>query len=140
MVISGSGGTNGFFQNSIGADALRFAFIQGIKGSYEQYHRQVRKAGIFFYVFADLIPVSHGHEDIGEHQVRRKVGQFPDGGLTVVYGHHFHAKFSQGQGHGFLDVTIVVGYQDLCHLPASRNAMDTEVLDHAGTQQTLIHS
>jgi hypothetical protein len=80
----------------------------------------VRETRILLDEFANLIPISHGHEDIGQDKVGRNIGESANGCVAVVYRNNLNTQFSQSQSHCLLDVAIIVGYQDLCHGPSSR--------------------
>src|SRR5271154_3229080 len=104
-----------FFQDAVGAHALRFLLIQGIERSHQQDYRNMRQRRIRLHVLANFISVAHGHKHIGEHQVRPNIGDLAHGGFAVAHGHHFDTLISQGQPHHLLDVAVVVRNQNLGH-------------------------
>ena len=54
------------------------------------------------------------------HEVGHHFGEFLHGSVAIVYGNYVDAHVGQSECHSFLDVAIIVGYQDLCHVPSSR--------------------
>src|SRR2546425_4380059 len=102
-------------QYSIRADALRLLFVQRIKRSHQQDHRDVSQLRVRLDELADLVAVAHGHENIREHEVRPQIGNLPYGGFAIADGNNVDTLILQGRRNHLLDVAVVVSNQNPGH-------------------------
>ncbi len=93
ILISGSGGTKGFFGIAISADALRLALIQWIECANQQHHRK----GLPNIVDPCLmnsqtsVAAAHGHKNVRQNQVQIGIGEFSNGSFAVGDRHDVNA-------------------------------------------------
>src|SRR5258707_1059203 len=124
-------------QPPVRAYSLRLLLIQGIKGSYEQNHGNMRQRRIVFHKLANFVAISYRHEYVSQYQIRPQIGNLPYRGLAIANGNHVYALIFQGQTHHLLDVAVVVRNQNPGHRTSSgryrcRPTHDcTTVLEHS---------
>ena len=103
-------------QHAVRADSPRFLFIQRIERANQQNYGDFRKPRIFLYVLADFVSIAHGHEHIGQHDVRIQIRQAPHRRFAIADGDDINPMFFERQRNHLLDVAVVVGDQNPGHL------------------------
>src|SRR4029077_16097078 len=84
-------------------------------------HRNMRESRVLLHEFADLVAVTHRHENIRQYQIGIRVRKAADGGLAVADCNDADAALFKLQHHHLLDVGVVVGDHNSGHwnhLPA----------------------
>lgn len=67
------------------------------------------EALVFLDELANLVAVANRHENIGKHEVGRKVRNASNGGFAVADGHDIDAALFESQRDHFLNIGIIVG-------------------------------
>jgi hypothetical protein len=98
-----------FGQDIVRANSARLRFVERLKGANEQHHRYVFELLISFDVFANLIAIRRGHENVRQHHVRLNLREAIDSLTAIADTHDLHAFIRKREIDDFLNGSRIVG-------------------------------